>query len=59
MNKHMNNENVKLHADGVMRFLREDNKLTSEQVRRVCTEIVRRIGSLKKAKQDDLSLPSE
>ena len=52
---HMNNEAVHSHAEAVLNALRRDHSYTDEQVRRICTNIVRRIGRLKAAKEKDLS----
>lgn len=51
MDGHMNNEEVHSHSEAVLHELRKTYSL--EQVRRLCTNIVRRIGSLKAAKDAD------
>ena len=55
MDGHMNRETVKSHSEAVLYALRKDHGYTDEQVRRICTDIVRTLGSLKSAKVKDLS----
>lgn len=50
---HMNNETVKAHAEAMRVAMRTQHGLTHEQVRRICTEIVRLEGSLKHCKELD------
>ncbi len=51
----MNNEDVHSHAESILHALRRDHSYTDEQIRRICANIVRRIGSLRAAKEKDLS----
>jgi hypothetical protein len=52
MDGHMNNEEVHSHGEAVLYELLKT--YSYEQVRRLCTNIVRRIGSLSAAKAKDL-----
>lgn len=51
---HMNRETVISHAEAVYKALRDQHKYSEEQIRRICTHIVRKIGKLKSAKTADL-----
>lgn len=53
MRGHMNNETVRSHAEAVLNAMRTQHGYTLEQCRRICTDIVRRIGSLQDAKAAD------
>lgn len=59
MKGHMNQEEVQRYADSVYEAMRTQNGFSVEQCRRICTRIVAKIGSLKKAKQEDLEQVSE
>lgn len=59
MRGHMNQEDVDNNATAVLHALRTEHRFSNEQIRRICTNIVRKIGSLKKAKADDATPPDE
>ena len=59
MKEHMNRETVKSYSEALLNVLRTEHSYTLEQVRRVCIDVVRRIGSLKDAKIKDLETATE